>query len=185
MGAWRAEPQNWHFSSQLLAKGAPHWGHLSASDANVGPVPGVEALSGRDWTACLSSHTTSHPLHMAALPAGRALCCITREQNGHRASPLAAFGTASSVHRCSARPPSSWRRTAMVSTVPPQAVQTYWRSPLTWLAIRSPEHPGQSKRSVPIISLSAPLWHHLEKSRRGVRWAYVSSRDRTLRRPQP
>ena len=38
----------------------------------------------------------------------------------------------------------------MVITVPPQPAQTYWRSPLTWLAIRSPEHPGQSKRLVPM-----------------------------------
>ena len=36
----------------------------------------------------------------------------------------------------------------MVSTVPPQLAQTYWRSPLTWLVMRSPEQPGQSHWSV-------------------------------------
>jgi hypothetical protein len=30
----------------------------------------------------------------------------------------------------------------MVNTVPPQLVQTYWRSPLTWFVMSFPEHPG-------------------------------------------
>ena len=68
---------------------------------------------------------------LAARPAGMVFGCIGREQNGHRESPPAVPGAAASVHKCSARLPSSWRRTAMVKTVPPQAVQTYWRSPLT------------------------------------------------------
>ena len=32
----------------------------------------------------------------------------------------------------------------MVSTVPPQLAQTYWRSPLTWLVMRSRSNPGKA-----------------------------------------
>jgi len=82
----------------------PHWGHLSASDANVGPVPSVGALSGRDWTACLSSQTL-RTLCTWRRARRDGLGCISESRTAaasrHRCPPGA------SVHKCSARLPSS------------------------------------------------------------------------------